>query len=149
MKFLMYQHVAWRDHVQGSGFDCGVCWKVFGTRRKTENSDNSNGTNINRSSRSCSNSSHSVNNRNNNDNDNHGNNSNSSNNNNDSKEMRVIKDLMFCFLLQAGDGVFVITLNDPARLNCMSLNLAQEAMLPCRMLPVPPEQKENTGRSRN
>ena len=23
MKFLMYQHVAWRDHVQGSGFDCG------------------------------------------------------------------------------------------------------------------------------
>eukprot|EP00435_Cladocopium_sp_Y103_P075236 s689_g55.t1 len=26
----------------------------------------------------------------------------------------------------AGDGVFVITLNDPKRLNCMSLNLVQE-----------------------
>eukprot|EP00439_Symbiodinium_sp_Y106_P047576 s3511_g6.t1 len=29
----------------------------------------------------------------------------------------------------AGNGVFVITLNDPARLNCMSLNLAQEVSL--------------------
>jgi len=29
----------------------------------------------------------------------------------------------------AGNGVFVITLNDPKRLNCMSLNLAQELSL--------------------
>lgn len=29
----------------------------------------------------------------------------------------------------AGDGVFVITLNDPKRLNCMSLNLVQEVTL--------------------
>ena len=27
----------------------------------------------------------------------------------------------------AGDGVFLITLHDPKRLNCMSLNLVQEA----------------------
>ena len=31
------------------------------------------------------------------------------------------------YAIKAGNGVFVITLNDPARLNCMSLNLAQEA----------------------
>ncbi|CAK9085072.1 2-trans-enoyl-CoA isomerase) (pECI) [Durusdinium trenchii] len=29
----------------------------------------------------------------------------------------------------AGDGIFVVTLNDPKRLNCMSLNLVQEVTL--------------------
>ena len=50
-------------------------------------------------------------------------------------------------MLQAGDGVFVITMNDPKRLNCMSLNMVQEAVFslnhyalkpdqPCFQLPV-------------
>jgi|EP00927_Polykrikos_kofoidii_P075332 2-(1,2-epoxy-1,2-dihydrophenyl)acetyl-CoA isomerase len=48
-----------------------------------------------------------------------------------SSELNPPKPYMMSKLLyqNAGDGVFVITLNDPKRLNCMSLNLAEEIIL--------------------